>query len=147
VRSSPLVGLAVLLLCGGGLLVAEGEPKKDAVKEDMKKLQGTWMYVSAEKLGKPLTIDKEKRLVITGDHLRVQGSKMPREATFRLNPTTNPKHIDLTFKVKGREEAQHAIYEIKGETLKVCSAGPKGKRPPDFDSKYGVLLVLKRVKD
>ena len=42
------------------------------------------------------------------------------------------------------------IYELDGDTLKVCYAIDGGKRPAEFKAKPGskhVLIVFKRLKD
>jgi uncharacterized protein (TIGR03067 family) len=64
------------------------------------------------------------------------------EATYTLQPTANPK----TFDFKGPETAIQGIYELNGDTLKVCYAATE--RPKTFatggTSQDTILTVFKR---
>ena len=77
--------------------------------------------------------------------------KVVNEGMLKLDPTAKPKAVDIMYTsgpVKG--ETDKAIYEIDGDTLKVCySLEPDAERPTEFASKPdGKVFVLsyKRVK-
>jgi uncharacterized protein (TIGR03067 family) len=67
-----------------------------------------------------------------------------------VHPSAHPKTIDVTF-TEGPEKGKssYGIYELEGDTYRVC-IGLTGKpRPTDFASTPGsghVLEVLKREK-
>ena len=74
-------------------------------------------------------------------------------ANSRSTPTKGPKEIDITKQPKkggSPPRILRGIYEIKGDTLKVCYFPiDNGKRPTEFVSKEGLnigLIVLTRAK-
>ena len=67
---------------------------------------------------------------------------------FKIDPGQDPKQIDITLQFNKVDRTLLGIYEIKGDTLKVCCfASNTGKRPTEFATKAGVntgLIVLTR---
>jgi uncharacterized protein (TIGR03067 family) len=128
------------------------EARADAVKEQMKNLNGTWVVESvvrdpgekAEGEGKGLQV------IISGANVvaKAQGDgKTLGKATIRIDPTKRPKAIDITG--EGGKEVVRGIYGLEGDTLKVC-VGPTEKtgRPTEFAAKPGsrqTLVVFKRA--
>ena len=152
-RSWGLAGLALGLLLGGALRADEKDGDKEAaVKKDWKRLKGTWEEVRSvasgevvpRKEGKQIATIKDGKLTIT------VGGKVMSEATLRIDPTTRPKSLDATTSsgpMKG--EVSRAIYEVKGDTLRICWALSEKPRPKTFESKkdsWHVLTIYKRVK-
>jgi len=135
-----------------GAVTAAVTAQNDSAKEDIAKLQGTWVRVYVDADGKKSKDGKKKpgeaiTLVIKGDKFG--------DETFKLDPTKSPKHIDLaTVDDNGKPLSLPGIYELKGDELKVCFPYPfEGKfdkihrRPTAFGSKRGeneVLEVYKR---
>ena len=131
-------------------------------------LQGAWVAESALAEGK--TIKEIVRAVFTFKSGKFEvktrdGDKMP-TGTYEVDVTKSPQQIDLTSKGAGvKELTALAIFKVDGDTLTICagessastSVGPdgvesepvirQGPRPPEFDSKHGVLIVLKRKKE
>ncbi len=139
------------LLFAAGVLFAAGE-QDDAVKKEMKKLEGAWMMQSFETNGKPAPEEtvKQIRLVIKGNQYLVDIGDRKIEMTFKIDPSKNPKTIDFTL-VQGDEKAVTlGIYELKDDTFKMCRTAEAGqKRPTEFSAKEGsgmVLAVYKREK-
>jgi uncharacterized protein (TIGR03067 family) len=130
-----------LIIVAVSLLVA-ADAKEDAVKTDLKKLQGHWKLVSAVVDGKKLSADLIKD---RGDRIEIEGEKYTyrglviREMTLALDPTKNPKEIDLTQRRGDQTKVWRAIYEVDGDTLKVCrhKDGDGEPRPTGFTSKAG----------
>ncbi len=144
----------VMVLTLGFLAAMTADAQEDAVKEEMKKLQGTWIRIYMEADGKK-SEDGKKELgkAIT---LTINGDKYDGE-TFKLDPAKNPKHINMsTVDDKGKAITLPGIYELKGEVLKLCFPFPFegkfdkiGKHPTEFGSKPGgndVLEVYQREK-
>ena len=68
-------------------------------------------------------------------------------AEFTLDSKAKPKAIDIK-PPKGSEKLVLGIYELDGDTLKICF-NEDAKRPKEFASAEGsrtVLLILKREK-
>ena len=129
------------------------DAKDDAVKEDLKKLEGTWIVVAREERGVESpkeVLDKiEMRFTFTGTKVTLKISKQiekSEDGPFTIDSTKKPKQIDMkTGKIEVR-----GIFSLEGDTLKLCLVMDKdAKRPTDFttakDNGHG-LLVLKREK-
>jgi uncharacterized protein (TIGR03067 family) len=118
-------------------------------------LDGTWTITKMEVGGKSLLEKGEKwKLVIKGGKVTSDARKAPREAVDLskfLDPSRAPKRI--TYPYEGKITF-YGIYEVKGDELRVCGDGvdtateknPEARRPKQFDSKEGLLLVFKREK-
>jgi uncharacterized protein (TIGR03067 family) len=144
-----------LLVVAAGLLAAAPAPDRDAAaKEELKKLEGAWAAVSATVDGKEVPADELKKIqvVVKGDTYSVlaEGAEAA-GGTLSIDPTKSPKTIDATTtKGPNKGKSELGIYELDGDTLKMCF-GPvgKGQRPKEFASKQGSgaeLSVYKRVK-
>jgi uncharacterized protein (TIGR03067 family) len=133
--------------------------KKEAAKTDLAALQGTWVIVEKEFRGKKAT--KEEIASLRGEMVIKDGTatqwreesgekEIVSEAKITLDPTARPKSVDIAH-TKGdlKGETVLAIYELKGDSLKVCFPVEDEKRPKTFagekDGK-ACLLVYKRVK-
>jgi uncharacterized protein (TIGR03067 family) len=119
----------------------------DPVKKDLAKLQGIWKVESAVVGGEnvPAEIRADMSLTFKGEE--VIPAKNPKDiATIKLDPSKKPAAIDLTEK---NQKTSLGIYEINGDTLKLCFNEPGKGRPTTFESAKGsqaVFVVLKRDK-
>lgn len=111
---------ARILLIGVAGLAVPLETKED--KSDLKKLEGAWVVVGIEELGKRGTDEEVKkedlRFTFAGNKVTVRLGKneKPQEGTFTIDAAKKPKHIDMKagdLKIRG-------IYAIDGDTLKMC---------------------------
>jgi uncharacterized protein (TIGR03067 family) len=71
------------------------------------------------------------------------------QATFQIDPTKSPKTIDYTQIIESKTQGRiiPGIYEIEGDTLRVCRTTGSNVRPTEYSAaaRSGhVLLVLKR---
>ncbi len=148
------------LLAGICPRAGAGDAKATAVKEDLKKLEGTWIVASREANGKDAPSEQSKGTVLfKADKVSLCGpdGEVIGEATITIDPTRKPKHIDLTItkgtgdfkKYEGKKSL--GIYELDGDTLKACWTlyGAERERPDAFATKpdSGLLLVhYKREK-
>jgi uncharacterized protein (TIGR03067 family) len=139
--------LAATALC----LIAAQKPD-DAVKKELAKLQGTWKFISLEAGGNKLPEDnyKDAVLLIEGDKHTTKHGPVTYSGTLKIDPSKKPKTIDVHF-TDGPEKGKTSfgIYELDGETLKICIGLVDKPRPSEFASKAGsghVLEVLKREK-
>jgi len=140
------------LALAAGLLLAADNPAEEAVKKELEKFEGTWRYVAMEIEGaKAEEKDyKDYKLILKGDQFTTTDGKETFHGSFKVEPTQKPKKINVLF-TDGPEKGQTAlgIYELEGDTYKVCIAFPGKDRPTEFVSKPGsghVLETLKREK-
>ena len=144
--------VCALVLTASAGTGARADDKADVEKE-LKKFQGTWTFESVEAGGKEGPAAELKGMTVTfeGDKYTVRkGDEVIQVGTQKLDPSRSPKTIDVTV-VEGLSKGavMLGIYEISGDTLKVCF-DPEGKnRPTEFKSAAGsptFVAVHKRVK-
>ena len=133
---------------------ADGKAKEEAVAKDLLAFKGTWRMNSKEVDGKKFSEEEIKDVIATTDGsgrcwVR-RGDKLIGEGTAKFDPTTKPKTIDITF-TEGEHKGKTClgIYEIDGDTLRVCVARPGDERPADLSAKAGsghILVVYQREK-
>ena len=147
----------VTLFCAVGFAASSGpgalaDEKADLEKE-VKKFQGTWTIESSKSGGKELPANELKGLIVTfeGDkHTVKKGDEVIQVGTQKLDPSKSPKTIDVTMtEGPNKGTVMLGIYEINGDTLKVCFDPEGKKRPTEFKSASGsqtFVNVHKRVK-
>ncbi len=122
--------------------------------DDSKKLQGEWVVVSAEFAGQKdeLPLVRGVKLSIEGDRITFDTGRAEWTEQFRLDPAKTPKAIDLL--TPGPNKAaltirRVGIYQIDGDTLKLCWYQTGNVRPTEFATKKDTdlqLLLFKRAK-
>src|SRR5207244_689594 len=138
------------LIAFGG--TGAGADDKADVEKERKKFQGTWTFESVEAGGKKLPADQFKGITVTfeGDKYAVKkGDEVVEAATQKLDPSKSPKTLDAKVTDGPNKGAVIlGIYEISGDTLKVCFDPEGKKRPTEFKGVSGsqTLVVHKRVK-
>jgi uncharacterized protein (TIGR03067 family) len=146
---------SVILACGfvAAFTVVGIAGDQADVKKELARFQGTWTPVSAESNGKEapkealaaisITFDKDTLTVKRGEETVLSG-------TFKPDPTKTPNQYEATSAGRGKKLNSIGIYEIKGDTLKVCYTPKGGMRPKEFSTKGGTeeqpisLTVYKR---
>ena len=144
--------LCTLLLTASGGTGARAGDRGEVAKE-LKKFQGTWTFESVQAGGKEIPAAEFKGITVTfeGDKYAVKkGDEVVQAATLKLDPSKSPKTLDVTVAEGPNKGAvMLGIYEIGGETLKVCFDPHGKKRPTEFRSPPGseyFVNVHKRVK-
>jgi uncharacterized protein (TIGR03067 family) len=147
--------LLTLLLAGlfAGTLHA-ADDKKDKPKDE-DGIVGKWQMDKID-FGPDTPAEVNKDL--TDGYFRFSAEKLVikfprdkelREGTYTLDPKTAPKGLDMTM--KGDKEKRLALYELDGDTLKLCLTSSDGSpRPTKLEAdpkKYVMVVTLKRIKD
>ena len=153
-RSLRLLFAALVVLAAFGTSEAK-EQKID--KQELKKLQGTWVMVSGEVDGTPVPAAsvKKSRMRFSGETINLdtpdQSKRTITAHLKRLDPKKAPPEMDWVRSAGPHAgTTMQAIYEFDGkDRYKVCF-DPSGKgRPTAFATGTGgchVLHVWKRVK-
>jgi uncharacterized protein (TIGR03067 family) len=151
-RKLIVVPITCVLFVGGFGAPGGAGDKEDAIKADMKLLQGVWLMQSFESNGNPLPAEQAQKIKVTvkGDKYMVDLGERKFEATFTIDPTKKPKAIDVTMTLNEEKAVTLGIYEVSKDTFKICRTMEAGaERPKEFSTKEGsgtVLAVYKREK-
>lgn len=138
-KSAPLVPalafLAFAVLCAGPAGAARAADPLD----------GTWLPQTAEMAGNklPPAFTEGMKLVIDGEKYLVTTKEGPDAGTVKVDRSTDPKGIDI----KGTEGPNKgktipAIFELKGDMLKVCYNLGGAERPASFETRQRTKLFL-----
>jgi len=118
---------------------------------ELKKIQGTWRFIAQEMGGKASTKEDlaKMTIVFTGDRFDVRDDgKTVQAGTHKFDPTKKPGQVDAVItEGEGKDSKMLGIYEMTGDTMKVCF-DPMGKaRPTSFTPKEGQFsAVVQREK-
>jgi uncharacterized protein (TIGR03067 family) len=141
--------MRLFVILAVGLLLGADDKQTDAKKEQ-EKLQGEWTMQSGERDGEqfPEELVKALKRTVTGDkYVITRDGETLAKGTFMLDPWQKPKTID--GKMEGADKTVQGIYELDGDTLKICNGQPGEARPKEFATKAGsglTLVVWKKVK-
>ncbi len=141
--------LAAALLAGAGAAQPQKTGKDELAKKDLALLQGTWELVSAERDGGvklPPEVVQMIKLVFEGNTLVVHLGTNQKKATITLDPTKNPKEIDMLSDGVNSP----GLYQVDKDMLKLMIDAKDKTRAKEFATHKDdtqMLLVLKRKKD
>ena len=144
--------LCTLVLTTPGGTGARADDKA-GVEKELKKFQGTWTFESVEAGGKEIPAAEFKGMTVTfeGDKYTVKkGDEVIQAATQKLDPSQSPRTLDVKV-TEGLNKGAVllGIYEISGDTLKVCFDPEGKKRPTEFKSAADAqtfVAIHKRLK-
>jgi uncharacterized protein (TIGR03067 family) len=157
-----VLGLPLLLAAAIGCQSVETPAAPGSMSPS--ELEGTWVVVSSEANGHkgpddPADPRGVSTVVFHGDQeVARRGGEVWATFNFTVDPSKRPKTLDETL-VKGVGDAKKfegkkslAIYELNGDTLKVCWTvyGAERERPAEFATAPGSHLLLdvcKREKE
>lgn len=144
---------SLVLFATCATLTAAPVPKEKPAVKDEEAILGTWSFEkidSGDAKDEPpadvlasmrLEFKKDGKMTIS----RGQAGK-EKNGTYKLDPTAKVKTIDLI----DERRTSPGIYELNGDTLKLCIAeGNNAVRPTEMkpDGKRMAVVTLKRVKD
>lgn len=116
------------------------------MKGDLKKLQGTWFILTLEM--------EEQKYPTGGSKIAIQGDRFVSlnmgaeyEGSVTVDETQTPKTFDLLFE-KGPEKGNKSlgIYELDGDTWKICLGLTGKRRPTKFAAEKGTGHALETLQ-
>jgi uncharacterized protein (TIGR03067 family) len=134
----PLLAMAI------GLSIAADNPMSDS-----ERIQGNWKVTEYATEGNQ-AVPQELRnftVFVSANVILIEQGERTNVARYKLDPTKNPKAIDMT-PLGGVDEGRRllGIYELSGDNLKLCWT-EKGERPKEFKGGASrTLIVLQRRK-
>jgi uncharacterized protein (TIGR03067 family) len=138
----------ILGICIAMILFTAAARSQDAAGE-RKLLQGAWLPTAAEVSENPFdeATLKMMKLVLEGDKYAVTVGMSIDKGTTRIDPAARPKTMDI-IGADGPNKGKTflAIYELNGDTLRVCYDLTGKVRPTEFKTKKGELLFLATYK-
>ena len=108
----------------------------DDAQQALAAMQGTWEIVSftSGQDDVPAATLKNWRRTVKGNHVVWKdGDQTMIELNIKLDATNTPMMLDSTVATgDGRGDTMLAIYELKGDELRVCFRPPGEARPKEF---------------
>jgi uncharacterized protein (TIGR03067 family) len=143
----------VVLVATCGPANADDKDGRAAARKDLEQLQGTWMVVSMEREGEAIPQEelKGRSCVYEKDAFTLKSGDQPRRrGLVTLDPSRKLKAIN-TWDLDGpyTDATVPGIYELSGDTLRLCFSRPGAERPTEFTTKSGsglILVVYQRKK-
>jgi uncharacterized protein (TIGR03067 family) len=121
-----------------------------AADDDVKKLKGTWQVEKAELAGAPFPepVTKTMSLILKDGEYTLKTPGGDDQGTVTYDAKKKPMEMDIKGTVgPNKGKTFLAIWQLDGDTLKVCYDLAGQKRPKEFktdaDNKY-FLAVYKR---
>jgi uncharacterized protein (TIGR03067 family) len=112
---------------------------------DIKALQGTWLPVKAELGGKPMSAEILKTIVLklNKDNYETTVAGEPDNGTWTIDASTKPKGMTVNGVIgPNAGRTFPCIYEIEGDTLRICYDLSGARRPTEFKTEAGTKLYL-----
>jgi uncharacterized protein (TIGR03067 family) len=145
-----ILTFAMITTTGGSRVRADD---KSAVDKELQKFQGRWTFESVQAGGVQESADNFKDMMLMFEgakHTIKKGNEVIQAGMQKIDPSKSPKTIDVTItEGPSKGVVMLGIYEIDGDTLKVCFDMVGKKRPTEFKSTPGsptFLNVHKRIK-
>lgn len=137
----PIVSLTLVLTLSLAVWSADAK--------DSDAIQGTWLPATAELAGKmfPDEVRKSIKLVIKDGKYTVTVGKVVDQGTIKLDPAAKLKKMDITG-TDGPNKGKMipAIYELDGDTLRICYDLSGKSHPTEFKTMEGTQLYLVTYK-
>jgi RNA polymerase sigma-70 factor (ECF subfamily) len=135
------------LALGPPLRAGEAEDGKKKTAE-IERLQGVWVFATLEVEGMKMdkNLFKGSKIVVKGDQFTMVSMEATYKGTLKFDATKKPKTLDLIF-TEGPEKGNTslAIYELDGDTWKICLTIGAKERPKEFATKAGSGLGLETL--
>ena len=136
-------------ICIAMILIFTAAARGQDAADERKLLQGTWLPTAAEVSENPFgeATLKIMKLVVEGDKYAVTVGISVDLGTIRIDPAAKPKTMDI-IGTDGPNKGKTflAIYELNGDTLRICYNLTGKVRPTEFKTRKGEALFLATYK-
>ena len=150
-----MIARVLTILLVGSLLAAE--PRQDGDKPKTDNLQGTWTIVAVfDAEGKRVVVKENEGTSLQAIVFQAKKGVMKFHKdedqifTYHLDSAQKPKQIDLARDPDSDRKTLLGIYELNGDTLKICFVRKADGRPTEFKQPKGRdrggAFELKRAK-
>jgi len=137
------LALGLVAVCLGAAAFSGDE----AVKDELKRHQGTWSVTSSIYDGQPASDEVIRSIhrIVTGDHVVWErDGKRFAGTRIELDPAREPRSIDvIPDGGRNRGERVLGIYKLEGDRLTICMAAPDRPRPKEFRADKGSGCTLR----
>ena len=147
-----ITSTSAFVLCAW-LAFAAAQSSVAAEAPDTKALEGAWTPIKAELAGQawPDTLLKTINLKLHNGEYDITVAGQPDKGTYTIDPSTKPKSMIITG-TDGPNKGKTflAIYELEGDTLRVCYDLSGKQRPAQFKTAAETKLYLvtyNRIKE
>src|SRR6185295_5551167 len=118
------------------------------MRNDLDLLQGEWSVAEVEMEGQTMSgvMMGNARVVVKGNRFSSTGMGEVYEGTFILHGSSKPRQLDMKFDA-GPEKGNTnlGIYELAGDTWKLCLATRGEVRPSSFSAPPGSGFVFETL--
>jgi uncharacterized protein (TIGR03067 family) len=115
------------------------------MRDDLDLIQGTWAVAELQMEGQTISggMLANARVEITGNRFSSLGMGTVYEGTVILDDSANPHHLNMKFDA-GPEKGNTnlGIYELNGDTWKICLSTRGEVRPTEFSAPAGSGFVF-----
>ena len=146
------IGMTLRFCIAFALVVSFSSGARSDDTKDAAAMEGTWLPTSTELGGKPLpeNILKSIKLVLKDGKYTVTLGQQTDRGAVKVDSSAKPKAMDITGgEGPNKGKAILAIYELDGDTLRICYDLAGKGRPTEFKSPSGTqrfLVTYKREK-
>src|SRR4051794_17835995 len=127
------------------LTASAAAPTTPATTADAKALEGDWNPVKGELGGKPMAEQVLKAITLHMEkgNYEVFAGGAPDRGTYSIDATTKPKSMTVVGTLGPNQgKTFPAIYELNGDSLRICYDLSGAKRPTEFKTVVGTKLYL-----
>lgn len=117
------------------------------MNDHLSQLQGTWRVTALEVNGAapPRTQLASSSIVIKGTRFTATGPGSLYEGEMTIDANAQPKRLSVAMEKGAELRTNHAIYEIKGDTLRICLNVNGDPAPKAFATKQGDGCALETL--
>lgn len=128
----------VTVVAVGLIGIAKADKAEDAVKEEMKKLEGTWTAFEEEKDGTKFFSGVQPILTIKPDGTyQCRGGGQYHQGQYKCDPSQTPHHLDLIPDDSKQKPIQCIYQQEDQKQLQICFSPPGKERPKQFSTQKG----------